>query len=82
MKPHMDRMFLVYFYHHLMRACFLSFKYVAITQLGILKIIRCIVNMGINGYRQLIDIVNFCGKQQNISSSKETHGSDLLSVVK
>ena len=35
------------------------------------KIIRRIVNMEINGYSQLIDIVNFCGKQNNISSSKE-----------
>ena len=34
------------------------------------KIIRRIVNMMIKGYSQLIDIVNFCGKQHNISSSK------------
>ena len=46
------------------------------------KIIRRIVNMRIKGYSQLIDIVNFCGKQGNISSSKKTHGSGLLSVVK
>ena len=31
------------------------------------KIIRRIVNMGIKGYSQLVDIVNFCGKQHNIS---------------
>ena len=36
-----------------------------------LKIIRGIVNMGIKDYSQLIDIVNFCGKQHNISSSKK-----------
>ena len=36
------------------------------------KIIRGIVNMRIKGYCQLIDIVNFCGKQGNISSSKKT----------
>ena len=35
------------------------------------KIIRHIVNMRIKGYSQLIDIVNFCGKQGNISSSKK-----------
>ena len=35
------------------------------------KIIRRIVNMRIKGYSQLIDIVNFCGKQGNISSSKK-----------
>ena len=35
------------------------------------KIIRPIVNMGIKGYSQLIDIVNFYGKQDNISSSKK-----------
>ena len=35
------------------------------------KIIRGIVNMGIKGYSQLIDIVNFYGKQDNISSSKK-----------
>ena len=35
------------------------------------KIIRCNVNMRIKGYSQLIDIVNFCGKQGNISSSKK-----------
>ena len=46
------------------------------------KIIRRIVNMRTKGYSQLIDIVNFCGKQGNISSSKKTRGSDLLSVVK
>ena len=46
------------------------------------KIIRRIVNMGIKGYGQLVDIVNFCGKQHNISPSKKTHGSDLLSVAK
>ena len=46
------------------------------------KIIRRIVNMRIKGYSQLIDIVNFCGKKGNISSSKKTHGSGLLSVVK
>ena len=46
------------------------------------KIIRRIVNMRIKCYSQLIDIVNFCGKQGNISSSKKTHGSGLLSVVK
>ena len=46
------------------------------------KIIRRIVNMGIKGYSQLADFVNFCGKQHNISPSKKTHGSDLLSVVK
>ena len=44
------------------------------------KIIRRIVNMRIKCYSQLIDIVNFCGKQGNISSSKKTHGSGLLSV--
>ena len=27
--------------------------------------------MGIKDYSQLIDIVNFCGKQHNISSSKK-----------
>ena len=31
------------------------------------KIIRCIVNMRIKCYSQLIDIVNVCGKQGNIS---------------
>ena len=36
------------------------------------KIIRRIVNMGIEGYSQLVDIVNFCGKQHNISPSKST----------
>ena len=36
------------------------------------KIIRRIVNMRIKGYSQLIDIVNFCGKQGNISSSKKS----------
>ena len=46
------------------------------------KIIRRIVNMRIKCYSQLIDIVNFCGKQGNISSSKKAHGSGLLSVVK
>ena len=46
------------------------------------KIIRRIVNMRIKSYNQLIEIVNFCGKQGNISSSKKTHGSGLLSVVK
>ena len=35
------------------------------------KIVRRIVNMKIKGYNQLIDIVNFCGKQRNISSSKK-----------
>ena len=35
------------------------------------KIIRRIVIMRIKGYSQLIDIVNFCGKQHNISSSKK-----------
>ena len=35
------------------------------------KIIRRIVNMGMKGYSQLIDIVNFCGKQHNISSYKK-----------
>ena len=43
------------------------------------KIIRCIVNMRIKGYSQLSI---FCGKQGNISSSKKTYGSGLLSVVK
>ena len=33
-----------------------------------LKIIRPIVNMGIKGYSQLVDIVNFC--EHNISHSK------------
>ena len=76
-----------------MRACFFSFKYLVYnqTQADIFlrdyaelnpKIIRRIVNMGIKGYSQLVDIVNFCGKQHNISPSKKTHGSDLLSVVK
>ena len=46
------------------------------------KIIRRIVNVSIKGYSQLIDIVNFCGKQGNISSSKKAHGSGLLSVFK
>ena len=46
------------------------------------KIIRRIVNMRIKCYSQLIDIVNFRGKQGNISSSKKTHGSGLLSVLK
>ena len=47
------------------------------------KIIRRIVNMPrIKGYSQLIDIVNFCSEQGNISSSKKTDGSGLLSVVK
>ena len=35
------------------------------------KIIRRIVNMRIKCYSQLIDIINFCGKQGNISSSKK-----------
>ena len=37
---------------------------------------------GIKCYSQLVDIVNFCGKQHNFSPYKKTHGSDLLSVVK
>ena len=35
------------------------------------KIIRRTVNTRIKGYSQLIDIVDFCGKQHNISSSKK-----------
>ena len=35
---------------------------------------------GEKGYSQLVDIVNFCGKQQNISPSKKTHGSDRHTV--
>ena len=43
------------------------------------KIIRRIVNMRIKGYSQLIDNVNFCGKQCNISSSKNTWLSSIVS---
>ena len=75
--PHMDRMFLVYFYHRLMRACFFvqisclssntdlsHLSNYVVTDYAELdpKIIRHIVNRGINGYSQLKDIVNFCGK--------------------
>ena len=74
--PHMDRMFLVYFYHHLMGAYFFRsnilfiIKHRSITFVQLLsyglgrtdpKIIRRIVNMRIKDYSQLIDIVNFCG---------------------
>ena len=55
-----------------------SFKYLVDicpnSQLLIMQnsmIIKGIVNVGIKDYSQLTDIVNFCGKQHNISSSKK-----------
>ena len=47
------------------------------------KIIRRIINMKIKCYSRLIDIVNFCGKQGNISSSKKnTWPWSIVSVQK
>ena len=49
----------------------ISITFVQLVNYPVPKIIRCIVNMRIKGYSQLTDIVNFCGKQGNISSSKK-----------